>query len=56
MSGWVGVSSEGDNAAQVIDVAKKIRCALMEIQMPALHLHDYCTTENAALGLFYLST
>lgn len=27
----VGVSIEGDNAAQVIDAAKKIRCVLMQI-------------------------
>lgn len=52
----VGVSSDGGCAAQVIDAAKKIRCALMQIQMPALHLHGYCIAENAALGLFCLST
>lgn len=37
-------------AAQVIDAAKKIRYAVMQI--PALHLHGYCIAENAALGLF----
>lgn len=43
-------------AAQVIDAAKKIRYAVMQIQIPALHLHGYCIAENAALGLFCLST
>lgn len=43
-------------AAQVIDAAKKIRYAVMQIQIHALHLHGYCIAENAALGLFCLST
>lgn len=48
----VCVSSEGGYAAQVVDAAKKIRCAVMQMQMAALHLHGYCIAENAALGHF----
>lgn len=36
----VDVSSEGDNAVQVIDAAKKIKCALVQIQC----LHCICMT------------